>query len=948
MVPRKIVCEITDDVQALGCSGVAPEYLAEIPNPEQIVSCPYVISRLDEIWNASDCDKDKARPVIIRFFKDVLKEGGDEVYRRFMEAGATGTHVVRAQAFLVDCVIHSLMEFTTKRVMGSRDVEPGHGLVAAAVGGYGRGELSPHSDIDLLFLMPGVNNERHEAVVEYALYLLWDLGLKVGHSTRSIAECLRQAKDDLTVRTALLESRYLWGNEPLYADLLKQYEETVIKGSESAYIEQKLQERNDRHDRTGTSRYVLEPNVKEGKGGLRDLHTLFWIAKYTYGVDSVDDLVSMGLLTSEAVRTFTRAQNFLWTVRCHMHYLAKRAEDRLTFDLQPEIAKLMGYQRRTGQKNVERFMKHYFLVAKDVGNLTRMICSVLEEQNKRRSRFSFSFSRPQVTPEGFVIEKNRLNVKDHSLFVRDPVMIMRLYYTVQDLGVNIHPNVVRLITESLSKVKELRSDPEANRLFLGILSHRNNSETVLRKMNEAGVFARFFPEFGRVVAQMQYDMYHIYTTDEHTIRTIGIVHDIELGLYKNDMETASKLFPLIESRRALYVAMLIHDLAKGSGEDHSIAGARWALEIGPRFGLSAEETETVSWLVLNHLAMTNTAFKRDLDDPKAIADFANQVQSPERLRLLLILTCADIRGVGPQIWNAWKGQLLEALYLRTVDRLTGGLVSEGSSVARIAQQQELAAKDKLRERLSDWPEDIANVYVERGYRSYWHAFDPDEHERHARLMREADEADIGLTVVCNVIEETAHTQVLVYTMDHPGLFSKIAGAMVMASASVLDARIATFTDGMAVDVFTVQGVDGEAYTDVERLKTVISKALMGDVYVAREVEKRPGRESKRMSAFTVAPRILVDNTASATHTLVEINGRDRPGLLFDLASALRDLGLQINSAHISTYGVRVVDVFYVKDVFGMKITNDNKLKQIRTRLLAAIEPYDDETEVMGA
>ncbi len=939
MTPRAAdYCEWDPDHKRLGASGVAPEVLAVIPDPEQIVSSAALLERLEEVWRAAEGEASRARPQVLAALKAALKDGSEEVRRRFEAEAASGTQVVRAQAFLVDRILHALMELATKRVFGHGVRTAGESLTVSAVGGYGRGELSPHSDIDLLFLLPYKATAYHENVVEYVLYMLWDLGLKVGHSTRSPDECVRQAKDDATVKTALLECRWLWGDRALYDEMRRRYFEDVVAGSSIAFIEQKLAERDDRHERTGCSRYVLEPNIKEGKGGLRDLHTLYWIAKFVYGVEAVEDLVGRGLLNDEAVRTFTRAQNFLWTVRCHMHYLTGRAEDRLTFDLQPEIARRMGYQNRTGQKNVERFMKHYFLVAKEVGDLTRLFCALLEEQNKRRPRFGIGLSRKRVTPEGFVIERGRIDIGSDDLFAKDPRNIMRLFHAVQAQNLGIHPHAARRITEELWRVKGLRRDPEANRLFVEILAHPKNSEGTLRKMNECGVFARFVPDFGRVVAQMQYDMYHVYTTDEHTIRTVGMLHDIELGNYAHDMPTATQLFPLVQSRRALYVAMMMHDIAKGSGEDHSVAGERVAQALCPRLGLDAEETETVAWLVRNHLIMSKVAFKRDLDDPKAIADFADKVQSPERLRLLHILTCADIRGVGPDIWNGWKAQLLRALYLKTLDRITGGLGADSGLKGGVSAAQETNARETLRERLKDWPAELAARYVDRGYRAYWHSFTADEHERQARIMREADESGAQLTVVCRANPETAHTEVLVYTADHPGLFSKIAGAMVLASATILDARITTFADGTAMDVFTVQGLDGEVYTETDRIERAVARVLKGEVHLAREIAQRPMRGAKRMSVFTVPPRVLVDNTASAAHTLIEINGRDRPGFLYEVTAAIRDLGLQINSAHISTYGERVVDVFYVKDVFGMKVMHDEKIKAIRRRLLDVIDP----------
>jgi len=943
MRARETVRDWDVDQRSLGSSGCPPETLALIPNPDRIIRCEDLLAELEAAWQAAGGVAPKARPAIMALLKAALKTGSDEIRHRFEAEAASGTQVVRAQAYLVDRIVHALMEVATKRVFGRGVRTPGEVLTVAAVGGYGRGELSPHSDIDLLFLLPYKETAYHEQVVEYVLYMLWDLGLKVGHSTRSPAECVRQARDDSTVKTALLEMRWLWGDQPLFDEARRRYWEDVVAGTSAQFIEQKLAERDERQDRTGNSRYVLEPNIKEGKGGLRDLHTLFWIAKYTYGITAMEDLVDRGLLTPEAVRTFTRAQNFLWTVRCHMHYLTNRAEDRLTFDLQPEIARRMGYRNRTGQKNVERFMRHYFLVAKSVGDLTRLICAVLEEQNKRRPRFGLGFSRKRTTPDGFVIEKDRVTVPRRDLLSESPIRIMRLFHLVQEQNLGIHPDALTAVAAALSKVRGLRRDPEANRLFLEILTHPRNSESTLRKMSENGVFGRFIPEFGRVVAQMQYDMYHVYTTDEHTIRAIGTLHEIERGTLAKEMPGATQIFPLIQSRRALYVAMLIHDIAKGSGDDHSEAGARIAQTLGPRLGLSAEETETVAWLVLNHLVMSNVAFRRDLDDPKTIVDFAALVQSPERLRLLHILTCADIHGVGPGIWNGWKAQLLRALYLRAMDRMTGGLGGDGEpapseTAGALAREQEAEAKDALRARLADWPPDLVEAHIGRGYRAYWYAFTAEDHERQARTLRAADEAGEKLTVECRINPETAHTEVLVYTPDHAGLFSKIAGAMVLAGASILDARITTFADGMAMDVFTVQGLDGEAYDEPDRLHKAVARVLTGKVHLDRELRARPPRGGKRTSLFTVPPRVIFDNAASAANTLIEINGRDRPGLLYDVTSALRDQGLQINSAHISTYGERVVDVFYVKDIFGMKLENENKLQQIREALLRAIAP----------
>src|ERR1700730_2930575 len=476
---------------------------------------------------------------VVEVLKEALQAGRGAVRERF-EAGALGSGTVGSLSFLMDPLISGLHDFVTSAVYPLANPTSGEHMGVVAVGGYGRGELAPYSDIDLLFLLPYKPTPHTEQVVEYLLYTLWDLGLKVGHSTRSVEECIRQAKADQTIRTALLEARYLWGDQKLYAELRQRFESDIIKGRAAEFVDAKLDERDDRHDRLGDSRYQVEPNVKEGKGGLRDLHTLFWIAKYIYRIEDVSKLVELEVLSADESQRFARAQNFLWTVRCHLHWLAARAEDRLTFDFQGEIGRRMGYTDHTGTRGVERFMKHYFLVAKDVGDLTRIFCAVLEAQQRRKPKFSlrgWGLFKKQV--EGFPVEGERLDVGSATAFRDDPVTLIRLFHVADQHGLDIHPHALRLITQSLKLVDaKLRGNAEANRLFMEILTSRRDPETALRRMNEAGVFGRFVPDFGRVVAQMQYDMYHHYTVDEHTIFAIGILHDIEAGMLRDELPLA--------------------------------------------------------------------------------------------------------------------------------------------------------------------------------------------------------------------------------------------------------------------------------------------------------------------------------------------------------------------------------------------------------------------------
>jgi [protein-PII] uridylyltransferase len=865
--------------------------------------------------------------------KAALAAGRTEIRRRF-EASGDGAAVMREQCFLMDQLIRALFDLVTQEIYPLPNPTSGERLTIVAVGGYGRGELAPHSDIDLLFLLPYKQTPYTEQVVEYLLYLLWDLGLKIGQSTRSVEECLRHAKSDLTIRTALLEARYLWGEEALYHELKRRFDSDIVKGTAAQFVEGKLAERDARHKRVGDSRYQLEPNVKEGKGGLRDLHTLFWIAKYIYRTEDVGKLVELGLLSAEASQRFERAQNFLWTVRCHLHYLSGRAEERLTFDMQTEIGRHMGYTDHTGSRGVERFMKHYFLVAKDVGDLTRIFCAILEADQQHKRRLSWvRWGSARRALAGFVVDGQRLTIPSEDFFKKDPVALLRLFHVAQQHELDIHPRALRAISQSLRLINQtLREDKEANRLFLEILTSRKDPETALRRLNEAGVFGRFVPDFGRVVAQMQYDMYHVYTVDEHTLFAIGILHKIESGLLKDELPLATQLAPTIVSRRALYVAVLLHDIAKGRGGDHSVIGEQIALKLGPRLGLSAEETETVAWLVRWHLLMSSTAFKLDIGDPQTIRDFVERVQSPERLKLLLVLTVADIRAVGPKVWNGWKAALLRELYHRAIEVISGDLSGEGQG-SRVA-----AAQAAVRRLLPDFGEAEFASFVGRGYPFYWLSFDPATHARHARLMREAEATGAPLTVEKRVDAQRSVTEITLYTADHPGLFSRIAGALAVCGANIVDAKIMTMSNGMALDSFWVQDSTGGPFDrpdKLAKLAVVFEKVLSGDLKPHRELA-RPSAFPSRTRVFTVAPRVLVDNNASASHTVIEVNGRDRPGLLFELTRALTGLNLQISSAKISTYGEKVVDVFYVKDLFGHKVEHPVKLTAIHHTLEAVL------------
>jgi len=837
-----------------------------------------------------------------------------------------------------DEIIRVVFEFTQKHLYPSQNPSEGEHMAVVATGGYGRGLQAPGSDLDLLFLLPYKQTAWGESVAEAILYILWDTGLKVGHATRSVAECIRQAKADMTIRTAVLEARFLLGERALYDELITRFDRDVVQGTAAEFVAAKLAEREERHRRAGQSRYLVEPNIKDGKGGLRDLHTLFWIAKYVYRVREPAELIERGVFDRQEYKLFRRCEDFLWSVRCHMHFLTGRAEERLSFDIQREIALRLGYTAHPGMKDVERFMKHYFLVAKDVGDLTAIVCAGLEEHEAKAvpalsrvmARFRRSPVRKLKDSKDFVTDTNRLTVARDDVFRRDPVNLIRIFHLAQKHNLPLHPDAMRAITRSLKLIDgTLRNDPEANALFIDILTSENDPETVLRRMNEAGVLGLFVQPFGRIVAMMQFNMYHHYTVDEHLIRCIGALQDIERG--HDDFGLATELIKSIrpQQRKVLYVALFLHDVAKGRPEDHSIAGARIARRLCPRFGFNSAETELCAWLIEQHLTMSTVAQSRDLSDRRTIENFAAAVQSVERLKLLTILTVADIRAVGPGVWNSWKAQLLRTLYYETEPVLTGGY-SEVNRAERVA-----SAQAEFRAAMTDWPPDRLDAHIARLYPAYWLKVDLPRKIAQARFLREAEAAGKTLATTVTVDAARGVTELTVLAPDHPWLLSIIAGACAMAGANIVDAQITTTTDGLALDTIAMSrefDMDEDERRRAARIAEAVEQALRGDLKLPDTLGKRAAGKA-RLRAFAVEPAVTISNQWSHRYSMVEVIGLDRPGLLYELTATLSKLNLNIISAHVATFGERVVDVFYVTDLMGAQITSPMRQAAIKRALL---------------
>jgi [protein-PII] uridylyltransferase len=905
-----------------------------------------VAAELERLAQAHAGRERDLRSAVAQYLKGVQNAGRAAAERMLLE-DRHGRLCAERLSFMQDELIRLLFEFAGTQLYRSYNLSEAERMAVVATGGYGRALLAPGSDIDLLFLLPYKQTAWGESVAEAILYCLWDMGLKVGHATRSVDECIRQAKADMTIRTAVLETRYLVGDRKLHDELVARFDKDIVQHTAAEFVTAKLAEREERHRRAGQSRYLVEPNVKDGKGGLRDLHTLFWIAKYVYRVREPQELLQRGVFDEQEYRIFRRCGDFLWSVRCHMHFLTGRAEERLSFDIQRDIAVRLGYTEHPGLKDVERFMKHYFLVAKDVGDLTAILCAGLEARqakpapvlSRMMARLRPRALRTLSESEDFLVENNRINISDPEVFRRDPVNLIRMFHLADRHGLAFHPDALRRASRSLKLVDaELRKNPEANRLFFEILTSRSDPETVLRRMNETGVLGHFVPDFGRIVAMMQFNMYHHYTVDEHLLRCIGVLAEIERG-GKEEFTLASELMRTIQPahRAVLYIALFLHDIAKGRVEDHSIAGGRIARRFGPRMGLSAAETETLAWLVEYHLVMSITAQSRDLSDRRTIENFAGVVQSLERLKLLAILTSADIRAVGPGVWNGWKAQLLRTLYYETEPVLTGGF-SEVNRAQRVA-----IAQAELKARLADWPPEKIDAYAARHYPAYWLKVDIEHKLAHARFLDESERASKQLATEVRFDPARGVTELTVLAPDHPRLLSMIAGACANAGANIVDAQIYTTTDGLALDTISLTREfdrDDDEMRRAGRIAHGIEQALHGDVRLPDVVAKRVPPKG-RMKAFAVEPEVRLNNQWSNRFTVIEVIGLDRPGLLYELTSTISKLGLNIASAHIATFGERAVDVFYVTDLIGAKIDQPSRQAAIKRALIQLLAPAQD-------
>ncbi len=904
-----------------------------ICSADEIFDSVSVDARLSDAIN-NNSDNAALRAETVRILRDAQKAGREAISDSFSQRPFDARPLTHSYTYLTDQMVRTAMRVATEHLHPLANPTRGEKIAVLAVGGYGRGEMAPSSDVDLLFLTPYKITAWAESVIESMLYILWDLRLKVGHSSRTIKDCLRLGADDFTIRTAMLEQRYLVGDQTLAQELEEYLKSELFKGTEREFIEAKLKERDERHLKQG-ERYMVEPNVKEGKGGLRDLQSLYWIAKYIYSVKDVAELVPMGLFTPEEFGEFVQAEEFLWAVRSHLHLVTGRATEQLTFDLQVEVADRMGYEDRAGRRAVEVFMQRYFREATRVGELTRIFLTKLEAAHmKGAPLLERIFRRRRQIKAGYKVVHGRLDIADPDKFLSDKVNLLRLFEEGLRTGMLIHPDAMRLVTANLNLIDEdMRNDKEARRIFLDLMLKHGNPERALRRMNELGVLSAFLPEFEHIVAMMQFNMYHSYTVDEHTIQCIVNLAQIERGELIEELPLASSILERSVNRKVLYVALLLHDIGKGRPEDHSILGAQIARKVAPRLGLNKADSETVEWLVRYHLLMSDMAQKRDISDPRTIRDFAKAVETVKRLDLLTVLTVCDIRGVGPNTWNNWKATLLRALHADTKRALESGM-----EVLNRANRG-VEAKKQLRAELENWSKADLKTETGRHYDPYWQGLNLATHVEFAEMLKSLEDSGdpAAVEIRLHPDEDRDATRACFAMGDHPGIFSRIAGALALVGANVVDARSYTTKDGYVTDAFWIQDAEGHPFeaSRLPRLTQMIHKTLKGEV-VARDALKSRDKIKKRERAFNVPTHVTFDNEGSEIYTIIEVDTRDRPGLLYDLARTLAAANVYIANAVIATYGEQVVDTFYVKDMFGLKYHSEAKQRGLEAKLRNAI------------
>lgn len=845
-------------------------------------------------------------------------------------AGASGAEVVRAHGAMIDCLLRRLFETTE----GDDGAASKGRCAVAAQGGYGRGELNPYSDIDVLFLYGWRAGACVESLAEKILYPLWDAGLTVGHAARTVAECARRARRDHVIQTALVDARYVCGDVRLYRDLERTVRRQLGGGAGDRFAETKVGEHDRRRERHGESVFLLEPDVKEGQGGLRDIHAAMWVARVKRGAVELHDLRRTGLLDPGDAETLARARDFLWRTRNELHFLAGRRQDRLTFESQEQAARGLGFDERERSSEVEAFMRSYYLHAEEVNRLSSLVIhrAVDHGPSQRGKPRPGRELRPGVRVAGRTLAVAPGN--------RGPDELLDLFVDLQRRRLSLGQDsreVVRTRGEALGS--ELAGSAGANRRFLDVLRGDGWIYETLQELHRTGVLDALVPEFARVRCMALHDLYHIYTVDQHLMRAVKEFERLRSGEFEDSLPRLSQLAREVRKPEILILGILFHDIGKGQGGGHSESGRALALEAAVRMGLDVDEQETLAFLVLHHLLLTGTAFRRDIEDEKTVRDLADVVGAAENLEALYLLTCSDMKAVGPEVWNDWKGALLEDLFDRTLQVLEEREKGEFARPDRDLKVRRI--QDRLVERLgADHPaEEVRREFIDAMPGRYFLNTPEESMPLHYRLLRRLGDEPFLAAVLHH--PGHGHSEVAICAHDRPGLFASIAGVFAAMGLNVLSARIHTRRDGRIIDVFRISH-QGKAEVVMDpgkwsRMEQTLERVLRGRVDVAELVGR--ARLSPSEGPRGKRPTLVRwDNRASDDFTVVEVYTRDRAGVLFTITYRLSQLDFSIHLAKISTDVDRVADVFYVTDGDGGKVRDRARLEALREALHRELDP----------
>jgi len=831
----------------------------------------------------------------ITHFRAALARASGEISERFW-AGRSATELVYLQSRFIDIIL------THAWRLYFPDTDKNIALIA--VGGYGRGELHPHSDIDLLILLRKKPKPYQDAIINFTTFL-WDIGLEVGHSVRTLKECVNEARLDITVATNMQESRLLCGPADLFSEQKKLTGPKKIWSS-NKFFEEKIKEQHLRHLKFNDTAYNLEPNVKDGPGGLRDIQMIGWVAKRHFAAESLHDLVTHNFLTEKEYKALHESQAFLWQIRFGLHLIANRREDRLLFDHQRTLAIKFGYQDDSKSRGVEKFMKQYYRTIMELNRLNEMLLQLFSEEILETK----APARPVRLNKRFQIRKGYLEAVSETTFRLYPFALLEVFLLMaqhQELK-GVRANTIRLIREHRYLIDaNFRSDLRCSSLFMEILRQPHGITHELRRMNRYGILAAYIPLFGNIVGQMQHDLFHVYTVDEHTLMVLRNVRRFTVPEHHNEFPLCSEIMRKLPKQELIILAVLFHDIAKGRGGNHSELGATDAQDFCQQHGLSDYDANLVSWLVSQHLIMSTTAQRKDISDPQVVHDFACLVGDLNHLNYLYILTVADIRGTSPSVWNSWKDSLLRELYLATRTALRRGLDEPIDSSVAIAENKANARSILAKSQIN--AEQLETLW-QRFEDEYFLRYSADEIAWHAKGILDMPTNQSSLILIRHA-SLRGGTEIFIYSRQHDRIFAQVTGVLEQLGLTIADARIIPSRDGFTLDTYVALDESGKPVTDHYRLNDLIKRLQSRLADPELELPKPLQHVARQTKAFTVPVEVQFWMDNYNQRTAMQVTARDRPGLLSRIAHVLLESHVLLQNAKVGTFGERAEDIFYI-------------------------------------